>query len=77
MTKLEASMKQLVNKAAAGDLRALSQMIDVTLTAEQSAAEEMPPKEVLDELDMKMMLKTLKRYDQSIKEAGENEKTIG
>jgi hypothetical protein len=77
MTKLEASMKQLVNKAASGDLRALSQLIGITLTAEQSAAEEMPPKEVLDELDMKLMLKMLKRYDQAIKEAGENEKTIG
>jgi len=71
ITKLEASAKQLVNKAASGDLRALSQLIGITLTVEQSAAEEMQPKEALNELDMKVMLKILKRYDQAIKKAGE------
>ena len=73
ITKLEASVKQLVNKAAAGDLRALSHLIGITLTAEQSA-EEMVPQEVLSEIDKKVMFNILKRYDQSLKEAVEHEK---
>jgi len=73
ITKLEASVKQLVNKAAAGDLRALSHLIGITLTAEQSA-EEMAPQEVLSEIDKKVMFNILKRYDQSLKEAVEHEK---
>ncbi len=74
ITKLEASVKQLVNKAAAGDLRALSHLIGITLTAEQSAAEEMVAQEVLSEIDKKVMFNILKRYDQSLKEAVEHEK---
>ena len=58
---------QLVNKAASGDLRALSHLIGITLTAEQSAAEEKGSKEVLNELDKKVMLNILKRYNKSIK----------
>jgi len=75
ITKLEASVKQLVNKAAAGDLRALSHLIGITLTAEQSAAEEMVPQEVLSEIDKKVMFNILKRYDQSVKEAAKHEKS--
>ena len=75
ITKLEASVKQLVNKAAAGDLRALSHLIGITLTAEQSAADEMVPQEVLSEIDKKVMFNILKRYDQSVKEAAEHEKS--
>jgi hypothetical protein len=67
VTKLEASVKQLVNKAASGDLRALSHLIGITLTAEQSAAEEKGSKEVLNELDKKVMSNILKRYAQSMK----------
>ena len=67
VTKLEASVKQLVNKAASGDLRALSHLIGITLTAEQSAAEEKGSKEVLNELDKKVMFNILKRYNKSIK----------
>ena len=75
ITKLEASVKQLVNKAAAGDLRALSHLIGITLTAEQSAADEMVAQEVLSEIDKKVMFNILKRYDQSVKEAAEHEKS--
>jgi|GEM_PF-83697 len=68
ITKLEAFVKQLVNKAASGDLRAVSQLVGITLTVEQSAAEEMPPNEVLNALDTKVMFKILERYHQSMKE---------
>ena len=65
ITKLEAAVKQLVNKAASGDLRALAQLIDVMLLAEQRAAEETASKEALSELDKKLMSKMLKRYEQA------------
>ena len=77
ITKLEAVVKQLVNKAASGDLRALSQLIAITPSAEQRAAEKMVPNEVLNELDEKVVLKILKRYEEDAKEGGNCEKTIG
>jgi len=77
ITKFEAAMKQLVNKSASGDLRALNQLIGVMLYAEQRAAEETVPKEDLNELDQKVMLRILKRYEQAAREAGDNEKAIG
>jgi hypothetical protein len=76
ITKLEAAVKQLVNKAASGDLRALSQLIGVMLSAEQRAAEEMDPNEVLSEIDQRVMLRILKRYQQP--SGGDNcEKAVG
>lgn len=77
ITKLEAALKQLVNKAASGDLRALTQLIGITLSAEQRAAEKIVPNEALNELDEKVMLKILKRYEEDAKESGNYEKTIG
>jgi len=78
ITKLEAAVKQLVNKAASGDLRALNQLFGITRSAEQSVAEKIVPNEVLNELDEKVMLKILKRYEEDAKKEGSNcEKTIG
>jgi hypothetical protein len=73
ITKLEAALKQLVNKAASGDLRAVSQVIGITLSDEQRAAEEAAPDEVLDELDLKVMLKILRRYEDSAKDGSKYE----
>ena len=75
ITKLEASLKQLVNKATAGDLRALSHLIGVTIAAEQSAAEESAAQDVLHELDREVMTNMIRRYSQSIKGVNEDEKT--
>jgi hypothetical protein len=69
ISKLEAAVKQLVNKAASGDLRALSQLISLTITAEQSAAAEITPNETLSEVDQKVLQRFLKRYEQSLKES--------
>ena len=77
ITKLEAAVKQLVNKAASGDLRALTQLIGITLSAEQRAAEEMAPNEDLNDLDQKIMLKILKRYEEDAREATNRETSIG
>jgi hypothetical protein len=68
ITKLQAAVKQLVNKAASGDLRALNQLIGVMHYAEQRAAEETVPDEVLNEQDEQVMLTILKRYERTKKE---------
>ena len=70
ITKLEAAVKQLVNRAASGDLRALNQLIGVVVSAEQRAAEETRPKEVLNEQDRRVVLKILKRYAQGTASGG-------
>jgi len=62
ITKLEASLKQLVNKAASGELRALAQLTQMTLAAEHSAAENNSSKEVLNEPDRKVVFNVLQRY---------------
>ena len=77
ITKLEAAVKQLVNKSASGDLRALTQLISLTASAEQRAAEDMVQNEDLNELDQKVMFKILRRYEQDAKEGGNREETIG
>jgi len=77
ITKLEAAVKQLVNKAASGDLRALTQLISITASAEQRAAEDMVQNEDLNELDQKVMFKILRQYEQDAKEGGNYEENIG
>lgn len=73
ITKLEASMKQLVNKAASGDLRALCYLVGITREAEQSAAEETGKKDVLNDLDKKVLMNIIQRYSNSIKEVKQDE----
>jgi hypothetical protein len=65
MTKLEASMKQLVNKAASGDLRALCFLVGITREAEQSASEQAGAKDVLNDLDKKVLMNIIQRYANS------------
>jgi hypothetical protein len=78
ITKLEAAVMQLVNKAASGDLRALNQLFGIMLSAEESAAEKIVPNEALNELDEKVVLKILKRFEEDAKREGSNcEKPIG
>src|SRR5438067_13260357 len=76
VTKLEASMKQLVNKAAAGDLRALAPLVAMTRSAEQTATAENTPNEVLDEVDHKVMLNILRRYEKSIQSGDDHEPNL-
>ena len=70
ITKLDAILKQLVNKAASGDLRATSQIVSLTPTAEEASAEHMDSKEVLHALDERVVLNILKRYTQSTQVKG-------
>lgn len=62
VTKLEAALKQLVNKAAAGDLRALHQLLELARDAEmkQNLPGEMAT--VLNDLDQEVIDGILKRF---------------
>ena len=71
ITKLEATMKQLTNKAATGDMRAVNQVISTTLSVERTISEEPAANEGLNKLDEKTMLSILKRYEKDA--SNENE----
>ncbi len=62
VTKLEAALKQLVNKAASGDLRALAQLVALAQDAE--AKQNMPGAQepVISDLDQEVMDGILKRF---------------
>lgn len=72
VTKLEAALKQLVNKAASGDLRALAQL--VVLAQDAEAKQSMPGAQepVLGDLDHEVMDGIIKRFLRT-----EEEKTDG
>lgn len=68
ITKLEAAVKQLVNKAASGDMNAFRTLSNLAHSAEEQLAEEQPvtPKQ-LNDVDQKVMLNFLKRFEQTEK----------
>jgi hypothetical protein len=63
VTKLEAAMKQLVNKSAAGDLGALRQLTVLVQLAEQRSQEGIPTTQRLDDADEKVVRGVLKRFE--------------
>jgi len=65
VTKLEAALKQLVNKAAGGDLRALRHLTDLAsdVEAKQSMAEVQP--DDLNDLDREVMQGIMQRFEMS------------
>jgi hypothetical protein len=65
VTKLEAALKQLVNKAAGGDLRAIGQLRDLAREAEEkqnTAANQQSP--AANDLDQEVMYGILQRLQQ-------------
>jgi Family of unknown function (DUF5681) len=62
VTKLEAALKQLVNKAASGDLRALAQLVVLAQDAETKQNVAGPQKPVISDLDREVMDGILKRF---------------
>lgn len=72
VTKLEAAVKQLVNKAASGDLLAFRQLAGLVQMAEQWSGQAAAPSAVLSEVDQKVMLSIVERYVQAPKD-GVNE----
>jgi hypothetical protein len=63
ITKLEAAFKQLSNKAASGELKALQLLSALVRSAEDRAAQAPSSKSVLEEADEKVFLGILKRFE--------------
>jgi Family of unknown function (DUF5681) len=72
ISKLEAAIKQFVNKAASGDLRALQML--VTLAREAESRQTLPSSErsPLGEIDQRIIEGILKRFQPVIQTEGEN-----
>jgi ribosomal protein S20 len=62
VTKLEAALKQLTNKAASGDLRAILQLVGLATEAEEKENMATPQKTVTGEIDQKVMQGILDRF---------------
>jgi hypothetical protein len=62
ITKLEAAVKQLVNKAATGGPRALRHLVDLVVSAEERAAQAPAPHTAMSEDDQKVMQGILERF---------------
>jgi hypothetical protein len=74
ITKFEASLKQMVNKAASGDLRALTQLLPmIAVAVEQSRTEGSTSTEILKEREQEVLGNFLKRHGQSIKAEADHE----
>jgi hypothetical protein len=72
VTKLEAALKQMVNKAAGGDLAAMRQLSALaSLTEAETVATE--TKSTLTESDQKIRNRLLEKLQQSKKETNEND----
>ena len=65
ISKLEAAVKQLTNKAASGDLSAVKLLLALIHSAEEQEAQQTPTPAVLDETDQKVMQGMLKRLANS------------
>jgi hypothetical protein len=63
ITKLEAALKQLVNKAASGDLRAISQLRELAAEEEKQKTVGNEQSTALRELDQEVMRGILKRFE--------------
>jgi hypothetical protein len=71
VTKLEAALKQLVNKAASGDIRALRQLLESARDAEakQNTSEAQDP--AIGQLDQEVIDGILKRFEKGEEEGQE------
>jgi len=70
MTKFEAAIKQFVNKAASGDLRALQLLVSLSREAETRERQSLPNSSTLNESDQRVIEGILKRFQTSTDEQG-------
>jgi replication-associated recombination protein RarA len=73
ITKLEAAVKQLVNKAASGDLRALHELAALARTADERSPETTIATTVLDEVDQKVLRGIFSRFEKNGNGGGDDE----
>jgi hypothetical protein len=66
VTKLEAALKQVVNKAASGDLKALSQLMGLAREAEERQKSEGSQPSTLKETDQKVIQGILQRFQSQL-----------
>jgi hypothetical protein len=74
VTKLEAALLQLTNKAAAGDLRAVQLLATLARSAEECEVPEAASNRPLDETEDKVFIEILKRIEAARK--GETGETV-
>ena len=63
VTKLEAALKQLVNKGASGELRALRQLVELARDAEATQTAGITQEPVLNDLDEEVLQDLMKRFE--------------
>lgn len=68
VTKLEAALKQLIDKATSGDLKALQLLSALVRSAEEREIQEPAANSALDEVDEKVVLGIMKRFEAIRKE---------
>jgi replication-associated recombination protein RarA len=73
ITKLEAAVKQLVNKAASGDLRALHHLTALARSADERSPEAITPTSVIAEVDQKVLQGIFSRFEHNGNGGGDNE----
>ena len=71
VTKLEAAITQLMNKAASGDLKALQLLTGLVRSAEDRSAELPAADSVLDDVDQEVFLGILNRMEATHKKEGQ------
>jgi hypothetical protein len=67
VTKLEAALKQLIDKATSGELKALQLLSALVRSAEEREVQEPAANSVLDQVDEKVVLGIMKRFEASRK----------
>jgi Family of unknown function (DUF5681) len=73
VSKLEAAVKQLTNKAASGELKALQLLAALVRSAEERGIKAAVPTSALDEVDEKVVLGILNRLEAAKREDQEDE----
>jgi hypothetical protein len=73
VTKLQAALKQLTNKAASGELKALQLLATLVRSAEERETQTAEPATALGEADKNVVLGILKRLEGIRKEGEPNE----
>jgi len=72
VSKFQAAITQLTNKAASGDLKALQLLTALVRSAEERPSQGAEPNSVSNEVDEKVILGILKRIEAANKENPEN-----
>jgi hypothetical protein len=77
VTKFEAALKQLFNKAASGDLRAIRQSLELAKDAEAKQSAQGTQESMISDRDREVMDGILKRFLNTKEEQREEQKEIG